>query len=193
MEDDPAAVARVVGARIRTRRTERGMRLKDLAEAAGLKQPFLSQLERGLASPSMHSLYRLARALDVTPGDLMPPAESVPGARVVRASEGRRVESTDSTAAFVRLIVSDGQHPFELSEIEVDESRNNHEWFENPNAAATYVIEGRLDVEVEPPYQTYTLGAGDSIFYPQNARSRWTALGQKPTRLLHVVARPRQV
>ncbi|MGV5048015.1 helix-turn-helix domain-containing protein [Rhodococcus pyridinivorans] len=192
MDDDPAAVARVVGARIRMRRNERGMRLKDLAEAAGLKQPFLSQLERGLASPSMHSLYRLARALDVTPGDLMPPAESVPGARVVRASEGRRVESTDSNASFVRLIVGDGHHPFELSEIEVDESRNNREWFENPNAAATYVIEGRLDVEVGSS-ETYSLSAGDSIFYPQDARSRWTALGRKPTRLLHVVARTRQV
>lgn len=187
--DDPSAVALVVGSRIRARRGERGMRLKDLADAAGLKQPFLSQLERGLASPSMHSLYRLARALDVTPGDLMPPAAPAPGARVVRAAGGPLVDSTDATSAVVRLIVGGAHHPFELQESSLDETRNNHAWFEVPTPAATYVIDGQLQVELQSD-QVYELNSGDVIFYPANARSRWTVVGRTPTRLLHIVARP---
>ena len=46
------------------------MTLKQLGEAAGLSHPFLSQLERGLAQPSMASIERIARALDVPVGAL---------------------------------------------------------------------------------------------------------------------------
>src|SRR3546814_5614821 len=54
--DDPAGDAAAnlrLGASIRHLRHARGRTLVQLAEATGLSHPFLSQLERGLAQPSL--------------------------------------------------------------------------------------------------------------------------------------------
>src|ERR687896_1833264 len=60
--------ASCLGARVRALRRERGMTLKALGRKAGLSHPFLSQLERGLARPSVGSVQRIARAFGVPVG-----------------------------------------------------------------------------------------------------------------------------
>ncbi|MGQ9515816.1 MAG: helix-turn-helix domain-containing protein, partial [Anaerolineae bacterium] len=55
----------VIGERIRKRRTELRMSLREVAEKAGVTASFLSQIERELADPSIKSLRRIAEALDV--------------------------------------------------------------------------------------------------------------------------------
>src|ERR687896_854491 len=89
--------ASCLGARVRELRHERGMTLKALGRRAGLSHPFLSQLERGLARPSVGSVERIANALDVSVGTLWsaPRDEAV---RVVRADEGRVAAHPDADA-----------------------------------------------------------------------------------------------
>lgn len=58
---------------IRGCRKQRGVSMAVLATRSGLSQPFLSQLERGLATPSLSSIYRIAEALDVAPGTFLRP------------------------------------------------------------------------------------------------------------------------
>lgn len=60
-----------LGPTIRRMRHGRGLTLVRLADAAGLSHPFLSQLERGLARPSMASLERIARALGTSAVELL--------------------------------------------------------------------------------------------------------------------------
>lgn len=54
-----------VGAMLKHRRKELGMTLRELAEKSGLSSPFLSQVERSQAAPSMVSLMKLADAMGV--------------------------------------------------------------------------------------------------------------------------------
>ena len=61
-----------VGKRIRTLRTEKGINLPELAEKAGVSKGFLSQLENDEeANPSLDSLNKLAKALEVTLAQLL--------------------------------------------------------------------------------------------------------------------------
>ena len=53
---EPDVQAERIGARIRQLRHARGMTLVQLADKAALSHPFLSQLERGRARPSISSL-----------------------------------------------------------------------------------------------------------------------------------------
>lgn len=53
-----------IGYRIKDLRTRQRVTLKDLAKKTGLTTSFLSQLERDLTSPSVHSLEKMARALN---------------------------------------------------------------------------------------------------------------------------------
>src|SRR4051794_26843816 len=82
-----------LGARVRSLRRERGLTLKGLGRLAGLSHPFLSQVERGLARPSVGSVERIAAALDVSVAQLWAPARRGDAVRVVRAEEGASAES----------------------------------------------------------------------------------------------------
>jgi len=54
----------VFGVRLRELRTRRRMTQEELADAAGLAGPYVSDMERGLKVPSLTTLLRLSVALD---------------------------------------------------------------------------------------------------------------------------------
>jgi len=55
-----------VGAFIREQRERADLSLRRLAERAGISNPYLSQIERGIRRPSAEILKRLSRALEVS-------------------------------------------------------------------------------------------------------------------------------
>jgi transcriptional regulator with XRE-family HTH domain len=58
--------------RLREIRKRKRLTLQVLAaKAGGMSYPFLSKVERGKADPSLSTLRRLARALDVTVSELV--------------------------------------------------------------------------------------------------------------------------
>src|SRR3954454_20753948 len=74
------------------------MTLKELGERAGLSHPFLSQLERGLARPSVGSAERIAAALDVPGGALWSPAAPSGHATIVGRGAGAQSHQPDRSA-----------------------------------------------------------------------------------------------
>ena len=55
-----------LGERLRTLRHERGERLADTADRAGVSPQYLSEMERGLKEPSSEMIAAVAGALEVT-------------------------------------------------------------------------------------------------------------------------------
>jgi transcriptional regulator with XRE-family HTH domain len=60
-----------LGTLIRRRRRELGLTQGEIARRAGLSIGFISQLERGLVSPSLSSMVSIADALGKAPGDFL--------------------------------------------------------------------------------------------------------------------------
>ena len=60
----------LVGGTLRAVRQERGERLSDVAERAGVSTQYLSEIERGLKDPSSEMLAAVAGALDLTVREL---------------------------------------------------------------------------------------------------------------------------
>jgi len=60
-----------VGARIRATRLARGMKMAELARAAGLSPSAISRIERDERDPVTATLAQVARALGVDPGTLI--------------------------------------------------------------------------------------------------------------------------
>ncbi len=54
-----------IGAMLKRRRKELGLTLKELSDRSGVSAPFISQAERSLTVPSMVSLMKLSKALNV--------------------------------------------------------------------------------------------------------------------------------
>lgn len=67
MED----LRRAIGKRARQARTALEMTQADVAEAVGISPEVYGRLERGLMMPSVPTLTRLARALRVSPDELL--------------------------------------------------------------------------------------------------------------------------
>ena len=55
-----------LGAFIRDQRRQAQLSMRKLAERAGVSNPYLSQIERGLRKPSAEILQQLARALSIS-------------------------------------------------------------------------------------------------------------------------------
>ncbi len=56
---------RILGETVRAKRTKADLSQEALAEKAGLSTVFISRVERGVESPSLDSLVKIAKALQV--------------------------------------------------------------------------------------------------------------------------------
>lgn len=59
-----------LGAFIRTQRERANLSLRRLADKAGISNPYLSQIERGIRKPSAEILKSLSRALEISANSL---------------------------------------------------------------------------------------------------------------------------
>jgi transcriptional regulator with XRE-family HTH domain len=63
---NPAERLHEVGEFIRQQRENAQKSIRDLARAAGVSNPYLSQIERGIRRPSAEILQQIARALEIS-------------------------------------------------------------------------------------------------------------------------------
>jgi len=83
-------VAVGIGLRIKHARMLRALTLKELASAAGWSESMLSKVERGLATPSLSALHKLAGVLETNVGELTSPHPH-PASPVLKADARMRV------------------------------------------------------------------------------------------------------
>lgn len=67
----------ILGLKIQRRRIEKGWSQEYLAEVTGLHRTYISQLERGLKSPSVRVLSHITNALDITMGEFLRDVEEL--------------------------------------------------------------------------------------------------------------------
>lgn len=172
-ESDAAALR--LGAHIRRLRRSRGDTLVRLAERTDLSHPFLSQLERGLAQPSLSSLRRIAVALGTSPIELVAAAEDTadatahpPSVEVRRAGEPAPRAAGFAEGAARMLAHSDRPfHPLEY----VSDNGTPGPYYEHAEDEFLYVIDGPVTVDLDGVIDT--LHTGDAVYYAGRVRHRW--------------------
>ncbi|CAN5217292.1 XRE family transcriptional regulator [soil metagenome] len=193
-EEDPvtaldAAIdlqAERIGGRIRALRRARGFTLVQLAELSELSHPFLSQLERGRARPSMVSLERIARALGSSQLELIAAAEDLAQpspSLLVRADEGTRGHYGEGEA---RMLVQGARrfHPMEFTGSNLEPGA----FFVHDEDEFIHVVAGSVRVELGE--ESSVLREGDSLYYVGGTPHRWTALSPDGYRLFVVKEKP---
>lgn len=68
---------RILGLEIQRRRVEQGWSQEYLAEVTGLHRTYISQLERGLKSPSVRVLSHITNALGISMSDFFQVVEEI--------------------------------------------------------------------------------------------------------------------
>ena len=177
-----------IGAKVKAIRAERGLSGRKLAAAAGVSQPFLSQLEAGRTSVAIATLYRLAAALDVKPSDLLPAPLSGAEVEILRAADlGQMPVSELPNATTARTAYRGGRRITELGDVRIEPGPDVDEWFESADETVIYVIEGSLHVDFKDRPEV-TLHAGDVMFHSSWVETRWRLASEAPARVILVAA-----
>jgi transcriptional regulator with XRE-family HTH domain len=175
-----------LGTRVRALRRERGMTLKTLGRLAGLSHPFLSQLERGLARPSVASVERIAEALGVTVGDLWAPDRPALAARLIRRDAGELApHDVPGAPGGVRDILTGDGEAVRLREWSGGSRRWPEEATTEPGLVAIYVVRGELEVETGDA--VHRLEEGDALRFDGAQPHRLRRTGTPATRALLVL------
>ena len=175
-----------LGAAIRRIRHARGMTLVRLAETTDLSHPFLSQLERGLAQPSLSSLRRIASALETSPIELIAEADAAasdhPAVEVHRQGETDESVPEGFAAGTARMLAHGARplHPMEVT----GGATEPGEIFVHAEDEFVYVVEGTIHVEIEG--EESVLVAGDSAYYAGGVHHRWWSADSGNYRLVVV-------
>ncbi|PZS38496.1 MAG: MerR family transcriptional regulator [Pseudonocardiales bacterium] len=146
---------------LRELREESGLTLRELSEKTGLSTSLISQLERGVTSPSLQSIRLLAEALEVSIFQLL--AADNRGYSYVPADRRRK------------LVMQHGEISYEL--LSPDTKRRLEVWLGtlspgvtsgdepsvHPSEEFILVLSGQMEIEISG--QRQTLGPGDAIQY----------------------------
>jgi transcriptional regulator with XRE-family HTH domain len=71
MRDQFSQAKQTLAERVRTLRKQRGLSQERVALEAGIDRTYQSQIERGIANPSLQVLCAVATALGASPSDLI--------------------------------------------------------------------------------------------------------------------------
>ena len=71
MPEPISPATKTFGERVRKRRVELEMSQEAAAEACGVHWTFLGQVERGRRNISLHNILKLAKGLQIDPGELV--------------------------------------------------------------------------------------------------------------------------
>ncbi len=176
-----------LGPRIRGLRLVRGMTLRELATEAGVTESFLSQVERGVASPSIASVRRIARGLGHSIADLFEEDET--SGRLVRAAERRRV-AYPGLGAYDEFLTraENGRIQVILSTIEPGGGTGEEAYTHDSDEEVVIVLAGALELWVGTEH--YLLGEGDAITHPSRVPHRNTNPGSDVARVLFCITPP---
>lgn len=154
-----------VGARIRNLRHERKMSLEMLARRTSLSIGFISQIERGISSPSLGALTSLADALDVSLSRLFEPSRGTASSGKIVVRTGSRAKLTAwRSGIYKQLLTADTPSRFSFFLMTMEPGASSGlELYAHQGEEAGFVLQGRLRLTVDK--QTWTLSRGDSFHF----------------------------
>lgn len=175
----PPVPTSIIAARLRWFRTERGLRLEDVAKRAGYTKGFLSKIEHGKASPPMTTLLRVAAALGVQSDVLFAPdAGAAPDATVhTTAGEGVPIRDDGAGPGRTQLALAAERHHklMEPSVVTLEPGASPiARRLTGPGEEFIYILQGEMDFSVGD--ETFQLRSGDGLYFnatnPHSASAR---------------------
>ena len=201
---------KLLGKGIRKHRQERQLTLEQLSSMTGLSKSFLSQVERGLAEPSITSLKKIAKQFGFSVVNFFSNGEELnsgwgysnyaPGfngkktpyiedARVVRANKRKRFALPGSKVVY-DLLTPNMNRQLEVMYMRVTKGENSGDepMLDPPGEKIGIVLKGSLEVLVGN--DVYKLNEGDSIYYPADVPHSWSALEGDTIEVIWILTPP---
>jgi transcriptional regulator with XRE-family HTH domain len=191
---DWSALDVLLGERIRHRRKAQKTSLKQLAESSGISIGLLSQIERGLSSPSLRVLASLADALKLGLADLFGdgPEEPAIGERIVVRADERKKLSFWRTGISKELLTPHAEDStLDIFLVVLDPGgTTGSQLYAHVGEEGGLVLEGSIAINVDG--KEHRLQAGDGFRFASTRRHSFWNVGAGTARVLWVNARPKK-
>ncbi|WP_037351351.1 helix-turn-helix domain-containing protein [Anaeroarcus burkinensis] len=159
-----------LGQKIATARNNKGLSLRQLALSVNVSPSLLSQIERGLANPSLNTLRMIAVSLDIPLFSLFVEPTNV-NKLITRANNRKKIIfphsnweytllSPDLTGAIEMVLMSIPPH-----------SQSSEVSLSHAGEEVAYVLAGTVTLYLDET--TETLEKGDSVKIPPSIRHMW--------------------
>jgi proline racemase len=178
----PERLQDMLGPRVRTLRTSRGMSLRELANKAGVAASYMSMFERGSAYPSPSHLNAIARAMGLTLADLLGSTETG-GRPIIRKGDGRMVGSFGPGVSIEQLTV--GEQLMDCEIWTIQPGAESEGFYTHAGQELIHVLAGTFEFALDGQGPE-TLHAGDSAYFDSTRQHRWRNPGREPAVLLWV-------
>lgn len=179
--------ALTLGSRIRNCRLSNGMTVKSLASKAGVTSGFLSQVEHDRVAPSIDTLRRIARALEIPVFHLL--IEDNIQSELVRSFERRRVSFPGRNLVY-EVISAEPERHFGVMVGKLGPNETSADELMSHGDEECLVVQAGI-LEVEFPSKIHRLEAGDSLHFDPSVPHRLRNPGQRPCSFLMILSPPR--
>lgn len=179
------AVSINIGERLRELREARNISMRTLATKSGLSANALSMIERGRASPSVSTLYKLADALGVSITSFFGSDTERKQVVFLKADERARVSFTRGIFEGLGGEQFTGRvEPFMLT---LENSANSGtRTMAHSGHELVVCLRGELEYQVER--QLYRLEAGDSLLFAAHLKHKWRNPGRNVATAIIVIS-----
>ena len=175
-----------LGRRLRSLRRARGVSMRDLASSAGVSESFVSQVERGVANPSVVSLQRLAHALETSIAALF--EESDARGRVVRVAQRPRLVHPQRKWEDFLLTPRESKFLQVIMSVIEPGSGAGAPYAHDSDEECVIVLKGSLEFRVRE--ESYLLEEGDSLVFESRLEHWNKNPGTTPAEVLWICTPP---
>lgn len=153
-------LGRIIAMNLKQLRTERSLTLGQLAKESGVSKAILSDMEKGESNPTINTIIKVSKGLNVPYSRLMEGVE--PESTLVRQQETVMQANENHHYRIFCYFTTSPKRNFELFRVELDPNSSNVSIAHPPKSQEyLYVLEGELTLETET--ESYTLHPGDSL------------------------------
>ena len=173
-------LVRAIGTRIRLRREQLGLSLRDVAGATGLSVSMVSLAERARTVPSIGTLVMISDALHLPMAELFT-ASQEPLNPVVRQEEQQILPSSGGVTR--RIVIYDAELNLEVSQHEYERGGSSSSTpTHHSGREVGIVINGQLTVELAE--DSHVLNQGDCIRFDSTVPHRFSGWNRGRTRTM---------
>jgi len=186
--EDPHEL-KILGSKIRTFRKSRLLTIKDLAERVVCTTAYISQIENGIASPSISMLKSIANALNVKLVDFFINDGDFDDDIVIRKGGGYKIKYPMGNASISLLTKTlDGKNMEPLLKVLEPKTGSDGLYSHSGSQEFGYVISGTFDLLIED--KVYKLQRGDSFYFNSSRPHGFANNEKKPAVILWVISPP---
>ncbi|MGQ0601749.1 MAG: cupin domain-containing protein [Anaerolineales bacterium] len=178
---------RTLGAGIRKARKRRGLTMQQVAKLSGLSISFISQVERGLISPSVNSLQKISRALGIQIGGFF--EDQGKTGRVIRAHERPRlIYPNRNEEEYLLTPMRSKKLQVLYYRLKPGATSGDTPYSHESDEECGIVLHGSLEVIVNG--ERYVLNAGDAITFESHLPHSWHNKSKEECEALWVITPP---